>query len=233
MDRADADRAVRPTRRRTNISGGLIKGELIGAHGINTEAEAGSDVMALRHHCDARRRRLCAERREGVLAPTAGRRRLRDLRHRRQERRLPGLHRLAVERDTPGLIVSENRKKMVGLRTSPMAWLTLRTAAFRSPHASARKARAGGSSTTPWRERAPRSWPILVGAMEHQVEECIRHANKRTQFRKPIGKFQSVSNRIVDMKPRHETSLAAALQGRLAEEDQGQRGDGGGARQAL
>jgi hypothetical protein len=183
---------------------GLIKGELIGAHGI-TEAEAGSDVMAL--GTTATRdgddyvlngaKVFCTN---GPVADvfvifatvdkSAG---------------SLGLTGFVVERDTPGLIVSENRKKM-GLRTSPMAWLTLEDC--RVP-ASARigKEGQGGrifNNSMEWERSSILA--NLVGAMEHQVEDCIRHANKRTQFRKPIGKFQSVSNRIVDMKLRHETS---------------------------
>ena len=37
-------------------------------------------------------------------------------------------------------------------------------------------------------------------------KQCITHARARKQFGQPIGKFQSVSNRIVDMKLRLETS---------------------------
>ena len=42
--------------------------------------------------------------------------------------------------------------------------------------------------------------------MERQLEECIAYAKKRQQFGQPIGKFQSVSNRIADMKLRLETA---------------------------
>jgi alkylation response protein AidB-like acyl-CoA dehydrogenase len=42
--------------------------------------------------------------------------------------------------------------------------------------------------------------------MQRQLDECVAYARKREQFGKPIGKFQSVSNRIVDMSVRLETS---------------------------
>ena len=45
-----------------------------------------------------------------------------------------------------------------------------------------------------------------LGAMERQLEECVVYAKEREQFGQPIGKFQSVSNRIADMKLRLETS---------------------------
>ena len=45
-----------------------------------------------------------------------------------------------------------------------------------------------------------------LGAMERQLEETINYARNREQFGQPIGRFQSVSNRIVEMKLRLETA---------------------------
>ena len=45
-----------------------------------------------------------------------------------------------------------------------------------------------------------------LGTMRRQLERCLDHARKRKQFGQPIGKFQSVANRIVDMKLRYETA---------------------------
>ncbi|MGK0388998.1 MAG: alkylation response protein AidB-like acyl-CoA dehydrogenase [Maribacter sp.] len=45
-----------------------------------------------------------------------------------------------------------------------------------------------------------------LGAMERQMEYAIAYAKKRIQSKQTISKFQSVSNRIVDMKLRLETS---------------------------
>ena len=44
-----------------------------------------------------------------------------------------------------------------------------------------------------------------LGAMERQLDECVKFAKKRHQFGQSVGKFQSVSNRIVDMRLRLET----------------------------
>jgi len=43
-----------------------------------------------------------------------------------------------------------------------------------------------------------------VGAMEYQLEQSIQFAKKRQQFGQAIGNYQSVSNRIADMKSRLE-----------------------------
>lgn len=45
-----------------------------------------------------------------------------------------------------------------------------------------------------------------LGAMERQLEESIEFVKSRDQFGQAVGKFQSVSNRIADMKLRLETS---------------------------
>jgi alkylation response protein AidB-like acyl-CoA dehydrogenase len=45
-----------------------------------------------------------------------------------------------------------------------------------------------------------------LGTMRRQLERCIDYARTRKQFGQSIGKFQSVANRIVDMKIRYETA---------------------------
>ena len=47
---------------------------------------------------------------------------------------------------------------------------------------------------------------FALGTMRRQLDRCIHHARTRKQFGQAIGKFQSVSNRIVDMTVRLETS---------------------------
>ena len=46
----------------------------------------------------------------------------------------------------------------------------------------------------------------VLGTMRRQLERCTEYARTRKQFGQPIGKFQSVSNRVVDMAVRLETS---------------------------
>lgn len=45
-----------------------------------------------------------------------------------------------------------------------------------------------------------------LGAMQYVFERCVDYANERRQFGQAIGGFQSVSNRIADMRVRLETS---------------------------
>lgn len=45
-----------------------------------------------------------------------------------------------------------------------------------------------------------------IGRMEKQLEECVAFARERKAFGQSIGKFQSISNRIAEMKLRLETA---------------------------
>jgi len=183
---------------------GLIRGEIIGAHGMS-EPDSGSDAYSLRTR---------AEKRDGgyllngtktfvtnapvcdlavVFATTA------------PEKGSWGLSAFLVERGTSGFSVGKNMAKM-GLRTAPMGELILQDCFL--PEANRLGPEGVGAhlfnSAMEW-ERAC----ILgahVGAMERQLEECISYARTRKQFGQPIGKFQSISNRIAEMKVRLETA---------------------------
>ena len=60
-----------------------------------------------------------------------------------------------------------------------------------------------------------------IGSMQRQLESCIKYANERKQFKQSIGKFQSVSNKIVDMKVRLETARLILYQSAWLKEKTG------------
>lgn len=183
---------------------GLCSGDLIGAHGMS-EPDSGSDAYSLHTRAD---------RVEGgymingskmfvtnapfcdlavifaTIDPSKG---------------MGGITAFVVEKGTPGFRVSHKLEKM-GLRTSPMGELIFDDC-FLTEENRLGKEGAGVSifnSSMEW-ERSS----ILashIGAMERQLETSIRYARERRQFGQPIGKFQSISNRIADMKVRLETA---------------------------
>jgi alkylation response protein AidB-like acyl-CoA dehydrogenase len=116
-----------------------------------------------------------------------------------------GITGFIVERDTPGFSVSRDIEKM-GLRTSPMGELVLRDCFV--PEGNRLGAEGIGSRIFNNSMEWERSCILAshLGVMERQLENCIRYARERVQFDQPIGKFQSVANRIVDMKIRLETA---------------------------
>ncbi|MEW5988110.1 MAG: acyl-CoA dehydrogenase family protein [Chloroflexota bacterium] len=183
---------------------GLISGEIIGAHGM-TEPGSGSDAYSLTTR---------AERVDGgyvlngtkmfvTSAPIA------DVSlvfaTVDPAKKMRGITAFLVDKGTAGLSTGRDIEKM-GLRTSPMGEIVLQDCFV----ALANRLGPEGAgvnifnSSMEW-ERAC----ILgshVGAMERQLENCVRYARERRQFDQPIGKFQAVSNRIANMKMRLETA---------------------------
>jgi alkylation response protein AidB-like acyl-CoA dehydrogenase len=116
-----------------------------------------------------------------------------------------GVTAFLVDEGMPGYTVSRNIDKM-GLRTSPMGEVFLEECFV--PMESRLGPEGAGTaifnSSMEWERSC-----ILgshVGAMERQLEVCIRYARERRQFGQAIGKFQAVSNRIAEMKMRLETA---------------------------
>lgn len=116
-----------------------------------------------------------------------------------------GISAFLVEKGTPGFSVSRPFEKM-GLRTSPMGQIFLEDCEVPAER------RLGGEgagvalfNSSMDYERAC----ILaanIGTLERQLETCVERARTWQRFGKAIGKFQSVSNKIADMKIRLETA---------------------------
>lgn len=182
----------------------LCSGELIGAHGM-TEADSGSDAYKLR---------TIAQHRDGgyVLngtkmfvtnAPVA------DLAvifaTVDASQGLGGITAFLVEKGNPGFNIGRDMDKM-GLRTAPMAEVILQDCYV--PECNRLGPEGAGASIFNSSMEWERSCILAsnIGAMQRQLETCIHYARERRQFGQPIGKFQSVSNRIADMQVRLETA---------------------------
>lgn len=115
-----------------------------------------------------------------------------------------GVTAFIIERDTPGLSVSKPMDKM-GLRTSPMGEVIFDDCRVPLENRLGREGRgvAVFDSSMEWERGCILA--SCLGRMRAQLEACIGHARTRKQFGKAICKFQSVANRIVDMKVRLDT----------------------------
>jgi alkylation response protein AidB-like acyl-CoA dehydrogenase len=116
-----------------------------------------------------------------------------------------GITAFLIEQGTKGLEQSAQQAKM-GLRTVPIGELTFNNCFVPEQNILGTVGSGVGVSQSflDW-ERCC----ILasqLGAMERQLDECLAFARKRKQFGKSIGKFQSVANRVVEMRLRLETS---------------------------
>jgi alkylation response protein AidB-like acyl-CoA dehydrogenase len=110
-----------------------------------------------------------------------------------------------IKKGTPGFSVGPRLDKM-GLRTAQMGKLFFENCRVPAAALLGREGRGAEvfNCSMAW-ERAC-ILATCLGTMRRQLERCIDHARKRKQFGQPIGKFQSVANRIVDMKLRYETA---------------------------
>ena len=68
--------------------------------------------------------------------------------------------------------------------------------------------KAGGVSIFTTAMESERSYIFAsqLGRMERQLDDSIAYARERKAFGQSIGKFQSVANRVVEMKMRLETA---------------------------
>lgn len=181
----------------------LSNGTLIGANGAS-EPDAGSDVFAMRTRAERRGNDYVLNGAKTFVtnAPVAG---LFVVYATLDPSLGPmGVTAFIVERDTPGLRVGKELKKM-GLRTSPMAEVIFDECRVPAANRLGREGRGVEvfECSMEWERGAILA--SCLGVLRRQLEACIAHARQRKQFGQSIGKFQSVANLIVDMKVRIET----------------------------
>lgn len=180
------------------LLGRLATGQLIGANAA-TEPGAGSDVTAM----------VCSARRDGqyyvlngeksyvtngpigdvytvyaVTNPRFG---------------YFGLSAFVVGRGDPGLTVGRPMRK-VGLTSSPTSSLYLDDCRVPCTRLLGKEGQGGiiFATSMDW-ERAC-LFATYVGMMERVLQRVLGHAKERKQFGRPIGQFQAVAHRIVDMR---------------------------------
>ena len=177
----------------------LVAGDAIGAHAI-TEPGAGSDVFSLA----ARAVRVdggyavTGQKTFSTNAPIA------DValvfaNLVRAGDRPPALTAFLVPRGARGVTFGPPIAKM-GLRTSPMGEVVLEDCFV--PEVMRLGPEGAGmrifNSAMEW-ERAC-IFAGHLGAMERLLDDCVAYARARRQFGRPIAKFESVADRIADMK---------------------------------
>ncbi|AMV38350.1 acyl-CoA dehydrogenase family protein [Planctomyces sp. SH-PL62] len=116
-----------------------------------------------------------------------------------------GITAFLIDRDAPGFKVVREIDKL-GMRTAPMGELVFEDCELPAEALLGREGRGSRifNQALEWERGAILA--SVVGTMQRQVDRCVQRARQRKQFGQSIGKFQSVSNRIVDMMTRLETS---------------------------
>jgi alkylation response protein AidB-like acyl-CoA dehydrogenase len=182
---------------------GLTDGTLIGANGAS-EPDAGSDIFSMRTRADTDGDSYVLNGTKTFVsnAPVA------DLvvayATINPDLGPTGITAFIIERGTPGMTVSRPLDKM-GLRTSPMAELIFEDCRVPAANRLGREGRGVlvFESSMEWERGCILA--TCLGVMRRQLETCIAHARTRKQFGRAISKFQSVANKIVDMKVRLDT----------------------------
>jgi alkylation response protein AidB-like acyl-CoA dehydrogenase len=182
----------------------ICEGSMIGAHAI-TEPEGGSDVLSMRTTATPDGDHFVLQGTKTFVSngPVAD---VFVVYARTDPKAGPfGVTAFLLERDTPGLAVGPPTDKM-GLRSSPFCELVFD--GCRVPRERMIGKLGSGflvlDHVMKWEILC--SFVVTVGGMQHRLERCVAHARTRIQFGKPIGSFQSVSNKLVDMKIGVETS---------------------------
>ena len=183
---------------------GLCSGEAIGALAMS-EPEAGSDAYALRATAARRGERylLNGEKSFVTNAPVADV--MLVFAATDPGRGAHGISAFLVERVAPGLTVTGPHEKM-GLRTAPMGGLRL--ADCEVPAECRLGAEGAGIAIFDHAMEWERGFILAsaLGAMQRQLEQCRERARARRQFGQPIGAFQLVSSKLVDMQLRLEAA---------------------------
>ena len=182
----------------------MCKGEWIGAYGLS-EPDAGSDAISLRtravrkgdHYILNGTKMFITN---GPIADvvivfaTVDR-----------TKGAKGITAYIVEKGFPGFSVSRELDKM-GQRTSPTGELVFEDCIVPLENRLGEEGQGLAIlfESLEW-ERAC-LLAGTVGQIEYELERCVRYANERVQFGKPIGHFQLIQERLANMKWRLEAS---------------------------
>jgi alkylation response protein AidB-like acyl-CoA dehydrogenase len=188
---------------------GLCSGELIGCHAI-TEPDAGSDPFSITTSAKRVSEGWVLNGRKTFItnAPVAD---LVIVFARSGEGMGPfGITAFLVPAGTPGLDTKGEIDKM-GLRTSPMSEVALADCIVPESAVLGRVGRGGDvfQRSMQW-ERAC-IMASQVGLMRRTMDTCIAYARERKQFGQPIGRFESVADKVADMKVAVDAGRALAL----------------------
>lgn len=183
---------------------GLCNGKLIGAYGM-TEPESGSDAFSLRTNAEDRGDHYLLNGAKTLItnAPCA------DLviafaRVCRKDDK-DRISCFIIEKGTTGMLISNKIEKM-GLRTSPLGEIVFQDCVVPRENLLGREGQGQAIFNHALAEERAFILACQIGAMQRQLEECVAYSKDRRQFNRRIAEFQSISNRLADMKVRLEAA---------------------------
>jgi alkylation response protein AidB-like acyl-CoA dehydrogenase len=194
--------------KRTWLSG-LSSGRLIGCHAI-TEPEAGSDAFAMKASAKSVPGGFVLNGGKTFItnAPVAD---LIIVFARTSDGVGPfGISSFLIPAGTKGMTVGGGMEKM-GLRTSPMAEVLLDDCFVPESSVLGKPGQGGEIFQTSMEWERACIMSSQVGMMRRTLETCIAYARQRRQFGKPIAKYESIADKLANMKIAVDASRALVL----------------------
>jgi alkylation response protein AidB-like acyl-CoA dehydrogenase len=183
---------------------GLCKGTLKGGHAM-TEPDSGSDAFSMKCKAEKKGDRYIINGTKMFItnAPIADI--LLVFAVTDSKKGFAGISAFIVEKGFPGFSAGKPLD-MMGLKTSPNGEVILQDCEVPEENILGKEGAGAAifNSEMEWERSC--LFATHVGAMEKDIEECIRYVNDRHQFGKPIGKYQAISHKISDMRVRLELS---------------------------
>ena len=182
----------------------LCSGQWIGAHGM-TEPDSGSDAFSLGTTAELKGDHYVLNGTKTFSTSASVANMFLVFANVDKRKGFMGVTGFLIEKDFPGIKVGKDIKKM-GLRTAPFAEIVLNDCIIPVENRLSREGNGAAifDDAIEWERSCILA--SLIGNMERQLKSCIKYAKERKQFGKSIGKFQSVANKIADMKVRLETA---------------------------
>jgi alkylation response protein AidB-like acyl-CoA dehydrogenase len=182
----------------------LVRGELLGGHAM-TEPGSGSDAFAMRCHARRAGDRYVLNGTKTFItnAPIADV--LLVFAVTDPGRGFGGTSAFIVEKGFPGFSVGKPLELM-GLKTCPVGEVFLEECEIPVENRLGKEGAGNAIFAAEMEWERGCLFAAHLGAMERELETCVRHARERRQFGRPIGSNQAVSHRIADMAVRIELS---------------------------
>jgi alkylation response protein AidB-like acyl-CoA dehydrogenase len=182
----------------------LVAGTIKGGHAM-TEPDSGSDAFSMRCKAEKKGDRYLLNGSKTFItnAPIADILLVFAVTDR--QKGFAGISTFIVEKGFPGFSLGTPLDTM-GLKTSPLGEVFLEECEVPEENRLGQEGAGSGifNSEMEWERSC--LFAAHLGAMESVLEACVRHARERKQFGKSIGKYQSVSHKIADMRVRVELS---------------------------
>ncbi|NNE67918.1 MAG: acyl-CoA dehydrogenase [Pyrinomonadaceae bacterium] len=182
----------------------MARGEMIGAHAL-TESETGSDAFSLATTATKVEGGYLLNGEKDLISLAIVADIALVFANSNPEVGKWGVTAFIVDLDTEGCSRGPLRKKM-GLRSVPMGSFLFKDCFVPAENRIGDEGTGFSLSNQSLEFERCAILASQLGAMERQLEDSVEYVRTRQQFGKAIGKYQSVSNRIADMKLRLETA---------------------------